>query len=647
MISASKSREISRDLWVPDSEAKACFYCNSIFNTFRRKHHCRICGSVFCSKCCTKQRIEPANLMRICIPCSKLSIDTCKTALKINKTPSTGIQLTVPRSKNFANADVEDEIYNYSFNNSLQTRYVLNKDRIGKNRIDLSELKIIDDRKISKSSSLERSKNTSNNHENLEEFTKFMHERLSKKCPEHLASEIVSIAQNLKHNSYHIKTVQNENTKSSDPRKITITSIKNAVVGSQASLTTPKTIVSGKALFVSSSIQPSSIQNSNNSTNLQQIHQENYRLQKCVNKANMDSVSSIIVLGSVCWAFQKAAEEHKMVIISCHSERQFKRLMKCLSCEKPVPSIYSILEDDFSYEYGFGDFEGFEYLKVFDKQLFCYKIKNMEFKSVILICKDLVWLKWIKKLLIQTVLAFVNWRCLHVIPWKKKYNQQTKQFHSDLNNNQKFIYSVESDEFQVPHFLKNNNSLTSENFADFSKQFENLTENDERHRNIRNNQPDLSDFNPIHLKIYGLNNDPLETNYSAEDLESPKKSNISKTMTFRNFKKYRFFNKKLCTVELQEMKLYDEPDNGKGYFSLGDFLDEKNNVDIFKGCSICKNKFLNHLTFYEHGEYRVEVSMKMHGNYNDGENNDSIFIAFENDDVEIDQLCLQEVRPGL
>ena len=79
------NQEISRDLWVPDSEAKACFYCNSIFSTFRRKHHCRICGSVFCSKCCTKQQIEPALLSRVCIPCSKLSLNTCKTALRMNR----------------------------------------------------------------------------------------------------------------------------------------------------------------------------------------------------------------------------------------------------------------------------------------------------------------------------------------------------------------------------------------------------------------------------------------------------------------------------------------------------------------------------------------------------------------------------------
>ena len=56
----------------------------------------------------------------------------------------------------------------------------------------------------------------------------------------------------------------------------------------------------------------------------------------------------------------------------------------------------------------------------------------------------------------------------------------------------------------------------------FSKKFENKTEYDYFPGNSKNNkflELDLSEFNPIYLKIYRLYNDPLETNYSAEDLE--------------------------------------------------------------------------------------------------------------------------------
>lgn len=40
--------------WMPDSKAKECYDCAQKFSTFRRKHHCRLCGQIFCSKCCNQ-----------------------------------------------------------------------------------------------------------------------------------------------------------------------------------------------------------------------------------------------------------------------------------------------------------------------------------------------------------------------------------------------------------------------------------------------------------------------------------------------------------------------------------------------------------------------------------------------------------------
>ncbi len=42
---------ISKDKWVPDRQAKNCFNCGKVFIPLvRRKHHCRICGRIFCNK---------------------------------------------------------------------------------------------------------------------------------------------------------------------------------------------------------------------------------------------------------------------------------------------------------------------------------------------------------------------------------------------------------------------------------------------------------------------------------------------------------------------------------------------------------------------------------------------------------------------
>merc|ERR1712166_895073 len=44
------------DNWEPDEDTEECFSCNKEFGTFRRRHHCRSCGHIFCSDCCDKKR---------------------------------------------------------------------------------------------------------------------------------------------------------------------------------------------------------------------------------------------------------------------------------------------------------------------------------------------------------------------------------------------------------------------------------------------------------------------------------------------------------------------------------------------------------------------------------------------------------------
>ena len=38
--------------WMPDDQATACCRCQSKFSLFKRKHHCRGCGKIFCGDCC-------------------------------------------------------------------------------------------------------------------------------------------------------------------------------------------------------------------------------------------------------------------------------------------------------------------------------------------------------------------------------------------------------------------------------------------------------------------------------------------------------------------------------------------------------------------------------------------------------------------
>jgi len=53
-------------MWVPDKLINNCTKCKKQFSTMLRKHHCRLCGLIFCNECCKnyikKKKFEEMNL---------------------------------------------------------------------------------------------------------------------------------------------------------------------------------------------------------------------------------------------------------------------------------------------------------------------------------------------------------------------------------------------------------------------------------------------------------------------------------------------------------------------------------------------------------------------------------------------------------
>ncbi|XP_060172964.1 1-phosphatidylinositol-3-phosphate 5-kinase FAB1B isoform X2 [Lycium barbarum] len=47
----SEPDNVSRDFWMPDHSCRVCYDCDTQFTLFNRRHHCRLCGRVFCAKC--------------------------------------------------------------------------------------------------------------------------------------------------------------------------------------------------------------------------------------------------------------------------------------------------------------------------------------------------------------------------------------------------------------------------------------------------------------------------------------------------------------------------------------------------------------------------------------------------------------------
>ncbi|SCU90933.1 LAME_0E10572g1_1 [Lachancea meyersii CBS 8951] len=63
---------LSREYWMKDESARECFACAKSFTTFRRKHHCRICGQIFCGNCCfliDGGKYQHAGKVRVCRNC--------------------------------------------------------------------------------------------------------------------------------------------------------------------------------------------------------------------------------------------------------------------------------------------------------------------------------------------------------------------------------------------------------------------------------------------------------------------------------------------------------------------------------------------------------------------------------------------------
>eukprot|EP00658_Telonema_sp_P-2_P065186 TRINITY_DN54498_c0_g1_i2.p1 TRINITY_DN54498_c0_g1~~TRINITY_DN54498_c0_g1_i2.p1 ORF type:complete len:343 (-),score=47.42 TRINITY_DN54498_c0_g1_i2:187-1170(-) len=67
---------LRRPVWKPDQEHQECAGCHRGFTLFRRRHHCRRCGWLFCSKCGSEYDLIPgmgySRRVRMCGGCLKL-----------------------------------------------------------------------------------------------------------------------------------------------------------------------------------------------------------------------------------------------------------------------------------------------------------------------------------------------------------------------------------------------------------------------------------------------------------------------------------------------------------------------------------------------------------------------------------------------
>lgn len=78
----------SKRHWIEDGLSFECFECAVKFTVVLRKHHCRICGRVFCKECCKVRNVDfserEIKTLKICSYCFTIISKTNEEALSFD-----------------------------------------------------------------------------------------------------------------------------------------------------------------------------------------------------------------------------------------------------------------------------------------------------------------------------------------------------------------------------------------------------------------------------------------------------------------------------------------------------------------------------------------------------------------------------------
>ena len=88
----------AQNFWIDDKKCKNCYECDQPFTLWIRRHHCRKCGKVFCSKCASNSiPSKEGDQVRVCNYCYQLYLERPETYGKFrpaNKRMSMSHRLT-------------------------------------------------------------------------------------------------------------------------------------------------------------------------------------------------------------------------------------------------------------------------------------------------------------------------------------------------------------------------------------------------------------------------------------------------------------------------------------------------------------------------------------------------------------------------
>ncbi|CAH1970908.1 unnamed protein product [Acanthoscelides obtectus] len=108
-----------KQYWMPDSVSKECYDCSEKFTTFRRRHHCRVCGQIFCSQCCNQQITGKifgcTGDLRVCNYC-------CKVVASYLKSPDVNADLSTDLKDLLENLESKFKLSNTSLHEDCDSQ---------------------------------------------------------------------------------------------------------------------------------------------------------------------------------------------------------------------------------------------------------------------------------------------------------------------------------------------------------------------------------------------------------------------------------------------------------------------------------------------------------------------------------------------
>eukprot|EP01038_Epipyxis_sp_PR26KG_P010221 gene10221-13751_t len=78
-----------KEFWMPDRYCKVCYSCEESFTMYRRRHHCRMCGQIFCNNCSSfyidGMLFNVAGLVRACRTCYEQLFEQNERENRLNR----------------------------------------------------------------------------------------------------------------------------------------------------------------------------------------------------------------------------------------------------------------------------------------------------------------------------------------------------------------------------------------------------------------------------------------------------------------------------------------------------------------------------------------------------------------------------------